>query len=533
MHFAFGSIWGAQASDGRPWALHYRSSKWFILLTVTIAVFTDIFLYAVIVPVIPFALKNRAHVKEEDIQSWVSILIAVYGGALAAFSPICGWVADQASSRRAPMVAGLLTLAGATLMLNLGPSITVLVLGRILQGISAAVVWVVGLALLADTVDESEMGQTMGYVFTAMSVAILLGPLLGGVVFDKGGYNDVYAMAYVLIGVDIALRMLMIEKKVAKKWEQIEETPGDGTDVATISDIGTFDAASTPTTLKFSTTFEKEEPIIDNIRIQDTDMDSGLTNVASGPTKRKLPAVVTLLKSRRLLCALWGTVVISTLMTQFDSVLPLFVKETFGWGSLGAGLVFIPLIIPSFISPIIGWAIDKYGGRYFCVAGFIGFVPFEILLRLVNHNSIRQKVLLCALLVGIGFSLDLAMPPIMVEISSVVEQKEKTNPGLFGKTGAYAQAYGLFNFAWAVGCLIGPIWAGYVKESAGWGTMSWSLALLALVTSVPAGIWTGGSIFSKGKKSKEHVLDDDERNADALEMGTRTTIAASGGDINV
>lgn len=410
-------------------------------------------------------------------------------------------------------------------MLNLGPNIAVLIFGRILQGMSAAVVWVVGLALLADTVDESEIGQTMGYVFTAMSIAILLGPLLGGVVFEKGSYNDVYAMAYVLIGVDVALRCLMIEKKVAKKWEKVEEIHEDVVNTATISGSGIINAAS-PTASKSSPIVKDETITSDNLTSRSpdigTEMEPTTTTTTSNPAKRKLPTVITLLKSRRLLCALWGTVVISTLMTQFDSVLPLFVKETFNWSSLGAGLIFIPLIIPSFISPIIGWAIDKYGGRYFCVAGFIGFAPFEILLRLVNHNSTRQKVLLCALLVGIGFSLDLAMPPIMVEITYVVEQKEKKNPGLFGTKGAYAQAYGLFNFAWAMGCLIGPIWAGYVKESAGWGTMSWSLALLALVTSVPAGIWTGGSIFTKGKR-REHMLSD-QRNAGTLEMEGRAVV---------
>ncbi|TID26310.1 MFS general substrate transporter [Venturia nashicola] len=411
------------------------------------------------------------------------------------------------------MLVGLFALGGATVMLNLGPNIAVLILGRILQGISAAVVWVVGLALLADTVHESEIGQTMGYIFTAMSIAILLGPLLGGVVFDKGSYNDVYAMAYVLIGVDVALRLLMIEKKVAKKWEKVEDIHEDGVDTATMTNVN----AASPTS--------KEETITSN-NLTVPIPDSEIEITTQGSKKSKFPAVITLLKSRRLLCALWGTVVISTLMTQFDSVLPLFVKETFGWNSLGAGLIFIPLIVPSFISPVIGWAIDRYGGRYFCIAGFIGFAPFEILLRLVDHNSLRQKILLCALLVGIGFSLDLAMPPIMVEITYVVEQKEKKNPGLFGNKGAYAQAYGLFNFAWAMGCLIGPIWAGYVKDRAGWGTMAWSLALLALVTSVPAGIWTGGSIFTKGKR-REQMLSE-QRNGGDVEMGRRTEDGTTG-----
>jgi MFS family permease len=73
---------------------------------------------------------------------------------------ICGWLADHSSSRRMPLVVGLFSLGGATILLNLGPNIGVLILGRILQGISAAIVWTVGLALLADTVEQSEIVST-------------------------------------------------------------------------------------------------------------------------------------------------------------------------------------------------------------------------------------------------------------------------------------------------------------------------------------------------------------------------------------
>jgi MFS family permease len=196
------------------------------------------------------------------------------------------------------------------------------------------------------------------------------------------------------------------------------------------------------------------------------------------------------------------------LMTQFDSVLPLYVRDTFHWNSTGAGLIFLPLVLPSLISPVVGWAIDKYGGRWFAAIGFLGFAPFEILLRLVDHNSLNQKVLLCALLTLIGFSLNFCTPPIMVEITSVVEKKERENPGLFGTKGAYAQAYGLFNLAFAVGCLIGPIWAGFVNERAGWGTMSWSLALLSALSAVPAFIWTEGYFFNKDRRRWRDRFDD-------------------------
>lgn len=73
-------------------------------------------------------------------------------------------------------------------MLCIGSSIVVLILGRLFQGIAAAVVWVVGLALLVDTVGKDEIAKSMGIVSAATSGAVFLGPLLGGVVYDRGGY---------------------------------------------------------------------------------------------------------------------------------------------------------------------------------------------------------------------------------------------------------------------------------------------------------------------------------------------------------
>ena len=74
------------------------------------------------------------------VQYWVSVLIAIYGAALLAFSPLCGWLADRSSSRRSPLLIGLFALLGSTVLLNLGSSAAVFIVGRILQGASAAVV---------------------------------------------------------------------------------------------------------------------------------------------------------------------------------------------------------------------------------------------------------------------------------------------------------------------------------------------------------------------------------------------------------
>ena len=197
-----------------PVFLRIRSSTTFIQLTVSAAIFTDVFLYGVIIPVIPFALRSRVHIAEGSVQHWVSVLLAVYSGGLLIMSPLMGWYADYVKTRRSVFLAGLLLLLGATLMLCLGKSIAVLVIGRLLQGTSASIVWVAGLALLVDTVGQEKIGQNMGILILAMTGGALIAPLLGGIVYDAGGYYSVFAMAFGVIAIDIALRLTFIEKRV-------------------------------------------------------------------------------------------------------------------------------------------------------------------------------------------------------------------------------------------------------------------------------------------------------------------------------
>ena len=78
--------------------------------------------------------------------------------------------------------------------------------------------------------------------------------------------------------------------------------------------------------------------------------------------------------------------------------------------------------------------------------------------------------------------------------------EEKKRPGSLGKRGATAQGFGLFNLAYAVGTLVGPLWAGFVVQNAGWGTMGWSMGVLSGICGITTFIWTGGRIMLKGKE---------------------------------
>ena len=236
----------------------------------------------------------------------MSILLAVYGGALLIGSrqsmlsrmagssqeidfglAIFGWIADNTESRRTPWLFGLLALAGSTAMLCVGTSVGILLAGRILQGFSGAIVGTAGLALLVDTVGHEHIGEAMGYVSIALSLGILLAPLLAGVVYDRGGYYAVFAMAFAAIGVDLFFRVFLIEKKIAAKW----------------LDVGGSEVVETSASVD-----ARDEEV------------SGESTTTIARKRTRLPPIITLLKSRRLLSALWCTMVQASIFTCFESV---------------------------------------------------------------------------------------------------------------------------------------------------------------------------------------------------------------------
>ena len=66
-----------------------------------------------------------------------------------------------------------------------------------------------------------------------------------------------------------------------------------------------------------------------------------------------------------------------------------------------------------------------------------------------------------------------------------------------------ALAYGLLNAAWAAGSIIGPFFAGFIRDDAGWSTMTWALSILTGVTGVPVLLLLGGHFWRRGVKNPD------------------------------
>ncbi|KAK6338974.1 hypothetical protein TWF696_009770 [Orbilia brochopaga] len=448
----------------RPIFLAFRSSKEFIITTVTFGIFVDILLYSIVVPVLPFALVWRANVEESTVQRWISVMLAVYGAGLLVASPIFGYVADHTKYRRAPFLWGLVLLAASTAMFCVGNSIPILIVARLIQGMSGGCIWVVGLALVIDTVPANEQAQSMGFVSIGLTAGFSLGPLLGGVIYAKAGYVAVFILAFAVIGFDIVMRILVIEKSAAKKW--LPDPPAD-TQASALEDQS------------------KQNPAL---TLRET-----MANAPAGQESR-VPAILLLLRLPRQLNSILITVVLGTIFSGFDALLPLRVKYVFNFNSTAAGLIFLSIIIPSLLAPLVGRYSDRYGPRWFVVIAFFLAAPFFVLLRLPSHDTTGDIVLMCALLACIGFVVSAAMPGAMGEVSAAVVEYERERPGVFGERGAFAQAYALFNIAYSGGSVVGPLLGGLLNDAVGWNNVVLVFGVLCLLTSFITVYYTGGKI---------------------------------------
>ncbi|KAI2635811.1 MFS transporter-like protein [Hypomontagnella submonticulosa] len=458
-----------ESNKSPPWALRWRSNTLFIIATVAIGLFTDLFLYGLVVPVLPFMLTSRLSIPEDEIQSYVSNLLAAYAGASVVSSIPAGWIADRTGSRRGPFLSGLAALLAATFMLAFGQSIAVLFVARILQGISAAVVWTIGLAMILDTVGPENLGKVVGSIFSFISVGELMAPVIGGILYEKTGYSGVFGVAAGVLGLDFLMRLAVVEKKTAAKSQDASEDAQHDQENATERDV-----------------------LIPNKKKEDD-----AYKIRSEPNRivRTLP-ILACFRSIRLVVALVLAFVQAALLAMFDATIPTEAQSLFGFTSLRAGLLFIALDVPYLVlGPVAGWAVDRYGTKLAAVIGFGYLVPVLILLRLPSDhvlNGTSNIVLYCVLLALNGVGLAVIGSPSIVEASEVVRKFDKANHGFFGANGPYAQLYGFNSLFFCSGLTVGPIVAGVLRDRIGYGNMNLVFAIISAFTAIISLLVVGG-----------------------------------------
>src|SRR6266581_1528550 len=158
-----------------------RSSRVVTVALVMLATFTDIVAYSVAVPVLP-DLSRRLGASP----TMIGLLFASFGVTLLTVSIPMGAASDRIG-RRMPLGLGMLALAASTTLFAFGNSLPLLFAARLVQGAADAITWVVGFALVADRFGPAERGRVTGIIMSGTSFSFMIGPSIGGWLYEIGG----------------------------------------------------------------------------------------------------------------------------------------------------------------------------------------------------------------------------------------------------------------------------------------------------------------------------------------------------------
>ena len=150
---------------------------------------------------------------------------------LSALLLIGGAAGDQYGRRRL-LVIGTIIFAAASLLCCFAPSMPVLIAGRILQGIGAALLMPNSLAILAATFSGEARGRAIGIWAAAGAAGGAVAPLLGGSLIDLIGWRVIF-----LINLPIAMGAIFLAMRYVPELAHDAATSLDlaGGALATIS----------------------------------------------------------------------------------------------------------------------------------------------------------------------------------------------------------------------------------------------------------------------------------------------------------
>lgn len=155
-----------------------------ILALVAFIGFVDALGLGLILPVTPDLVVAVAHVGIEDAAPIGGFLTFVYALMQFLFAPIIGGISDR-FGRRPVLLITLFIFGLDYLVMAWAPSLSWLVLGRVISGIMGAT-WSTTNSCVADCLPPEKRGGAFGLLAGASGLGFVLGPALGGFAGEFG-----------------------------------------------------------------------------------------------------------------------------------------------------------------------------------------------------------------------------------------------------------------------------------------------------------------------------------------------------------
>ncbi|KAH7929365.1 MFS general substrate transporter [Leucogyrophana mollusca] len=481
--------WRSHSPPKKPWGLKWRSSIWFITTAVGFGITTDLLVYSIIIPVIPFQLE---HLGRHDVSSLTGWLLCAYSAGLVVSTIPIAMFSENHSARRTPLLLGLVALLGSQVMLMEAPNYAVMAIARVIQGLSSSMVWIVGLALLCDTTPERHVGRQLGIAMTGLSVGLLVGSPAGGVLYGRYGFRAPFIFGEICTIADLVARLLIIERGEALKWgvdpaALPAQDPKEAQEAPLAENLEMNEVVASGSQPHPSMDLDTEDICPSEIVKPDEGSRVALRENTSTEDTTFIHKPLPLLKvirrlsqSSRALVALTMAFVYGIVNSMQEPSLPLHLQAIWGFNSDQVGLVYLAAVVPALVSsPLAGWYADRKGSDYLtCMCLFLALPWWGVM-------ALRRSLpLFVVALATQSFFVSGVVAPVTAELAAVSRNIQGVG---------YAHVYGAFNLAFGVGTAVGPVLGGQIYDRAthGWTAVCCITAALIVICILLAFCYTG------------------------------------------
>jgi EmrB/QacA subfamily drug resistance transporter len=304
--------------------------------------------------------------------------------------------------RISDMIGRKIIFAGGLAVFTLGSGLCAfsttevqLILFRIFQGIGAAMLMATGIAIITHAFPPRERGKAMGLIGTVVSLGSMTGPVLGGFLIQRVGWQSIFYINIPvgIVGTIMALKVLHNDEK---SKGQSFDIPGALT--LFISLVSLLLALSEGQEKGWGSSF---------IIFLFVSSLVFFTIFVTIETRTKQPVLdLRHFKNKQFAAANISALISFMAMFSVILLMPFLLLKQLEYSPEKAGLVFmsVPLVM-SVVSPISGWLSDRTNSHVLSSIG-IGISTLSILsLSYLNGGSSFMDVALSLSFLGLGMGL--------------------------------------------------------------------------------------------------------------------------------
>lgn len=298
--------------------------------------------------------------------------------------------------RRRLLLGGIGLFTAASLLCGVAPTLGWLIAARAVQGLGAAVLMALTVALVGETVPKAKTGSAMGLLGTMSAIGTTLGPSLGGVLIAGFGWRSIFLVNVPLGLVNLLLvhRFLPVDRR------------GPKTDRARFDPLGTLLLGLTLAAYALAVTvghgrFGPPNVVLLSVAV----LGVGLFVFAQARAPSPL-IPLSLFRDPELSASLATNTLVSTVMMATLVVGPFHLSRALGLRTAVVGLLLsVGPLVSAFTGVPAGRLVDRWGPRPATLVGLGGMAAGSVALSLVPATFGVAGYLAPLVVLTVGYAL--------------------------------------------------------------------------------------------------------------------------------